>query len=354
MNRRRWWPIALLLVLALLGGACGGGKSKAKSTTTTAATAPTFPAGSTMEKIQQKGKLVVGTKFDQPGFGQKNPTNGKVEGFDVEIAKLMAVGIFGGTAASVESKIEFVETVSAVRESSITDGRVDMVVATYTINAARKQVVDFAGPYFVAKQDIMVKADDNAIKTVNDLNGKKVCSVQGSTSIKNVAAKAPRADLSIQFKTYSECAQALEDGRVQAVTTDDTILAGLVQKSGGKFKLVGAPFSDEPYGIGIKKCDDDFRDFLNNRIEDIEQSGEWAKAFDATLGKLGLKVPQPPKPDRYPTNPSCLTGSSTSSSSSTSVSGSGTSTTARASTTSTSRPSTTTSTSAPATTTSAP
>jgi glutamate transport system substrate-binding protein len=293
--------LALLAVVALAAAACGSDKKTTSSgaTATTVSKAPTFAAGSTMATIQQKGKLVVGTKFDQPGFGLKNPTTGKVEGFDVEIAKLMAVGIFGGTAADVDSKIEFVETVSAVRESSIVDGKVDMVAATYTINDARKQIVDFAGPYFVAKQDIMVKKDDTSIKSVTDLNGKKVCSAQGSTSIKNVAAKAPQADLSIQFKTYSECAAALGDGRVQAVSTDNTILAGLVQQSAGAFKLVGNPFSDEPYGIGIKKGDDAFRTFLNDRIEAIQDSGDWKKAFDATLGKLGLKAPTPPKPDRY-------------------------------------------------------
>jgi len=302
MNRRRWCTIALLLVVALTGAACGSDDSNdnaGDTNTTVVEKAPTFPADSTMAKIQQKGKLVVGTKFDQPGFGLKNPTTGKVEGFDVEIAKLVAAGIFGGSASDAEKKIEFVETVSAVRESSITDGKVDMVVATYTINDARKQIVDFAGPYFVAQQDIMVKKDDTSIKSVDDLNGKKVCSAQGSTSIKNVQAKAPQADLSIQFKTYSECAAALGDGRVQAVTTDNTILAGLVQQSAGAYKLVGKPFSDEPYGIGMKKGDDAFRTFLNDRIEKIEANGDWKDAFDATLGKLDLKAPKPPTPDNY-------------------------------------------------------
>jgi glutamate transport system substrate-binding protein len=302
MNRQRWWTIALLMVVALLGTACGnddGGGTASDATTTTAAGPPEFPAGSTLAQIQAKGKFVVGTKFDQPGFGLKNPTTGKVEGFDVEIAKLIAVGIFGGTVADVESKVDFVETVSAVRESSIIDGKVDMIAATYTINDARKQQVDFAGPYFEAQQDIMVKKDDTTIKSVEDLNGKKVCSAQGSTSLKNIQAKAPQADVSIQFKTYSECASALGDGRVQAVSTDNTILAGLVQQSGGAYKLLDAPFSDEPYGLGLKKGSDVYRAFLNDRLEEIEKSGEWKKAFEATLGKIGLETPEPPAIDRY-------------------------------------------------------
>ena len=302
MNRRRWWMIALVLVVALTGAACGSdddGGSASDATTTTEAGPPEFPAGSTMAAIQEKGKFVVGTKFDQPGFGLKDAATGKVEGFDVEIAKLIAVGIFGGTVEDVESKVEFVETVSAVRESSIIDGKVDMIAATYTINDARKQVVDFAGPYFEAQQDIMVKKDNTTIKSVEDLNGKKVCSAQGSTSLKNIQAKAPQADVSIQFKTYSECASALGDGRVEAVSTDNTILAGLVAASSGAYKLLDAPFSEEPYGLGLKKGADAYRTFLNDRLEEIVESGEWAKAFEATLGELGLDTPEPPKVDRY-------------------------------------------------------
>src|SRR5439155_8144172 len=204
------------------------------------------------------------------------------EGFDVEIAKLMAVGIFGGTLQSATSKINFVEAVSAVRETVIENATVDIVVATYTINDARKQRVSFAGPYYIAHQDTMVKKDDTSIKSVTDLNGKKVCTVSGSTSEKNLRAKAPQAEVTL-LPTYSQCAEQLTDGRVVAVTTDSPILAGLVQRSNGAFKLVNAPFSDEPYGIGLKRDDQGFRDFLNNRLEAIERGGQWATAFKDTL-----------------------------------------------------------------------
>ena len=193
-------------------------------------------------------------KFDQPGFGLKNPTTGDVEGFDVEIAKLIVAAI------GDDVEIEFVEAVSKNREPFIQDGTVDMVVATYTINDTRKQVVDFAGPYFVAEQDIMVKADDTTIKSVDDLNGKKVCTVKGSTSAKNLVAKAPAGRRSPCSTPTRSAPRRMTDGRVEAVTTDNTILAGLVQASDGAFKLVEAPFSDEPYGIGVKKDDDAFRD----------------------------------------------------------------------------------------------
>ena len=296
MTTRSRAIVILLVLLAVVSAACGS--SKKKTTTATTAAAAKFAAGTTMAAIQAKGKLTVGTKFDQPGFGLKNPTTGQVEGFDVEIAKLVAVGIFGGTAQNAASKINFVEAVSKNREPFIQNGTVDVVIATYTINDTRKQRVGFAGPYFIAGQDIMVKANDNTIKSVNDLNGKKVCTVKGSTSEKNVRAKAPTADV-VLFDTYSQCAEALTDGRVVAETTDNTILAGLVKSSNGAFKLVNAPFSDEPYGIGLKKGDQPFRDFLNNRIQAIEKSGQWDTAFRDTLGKLGLPTPQPPAIERY-------------------------------------------------------
>ena len=327
--RRLLFPI-LILAVALVAAACGDDDEESTTATTSGATsqpAPTFPAGSTMANIQSKGKLVVGVKYDQPGFGQRNPTNNQIEGFDVEIGKLMAVGIFGGTVDSLGNKIELVEAISRNREPFIQNGNVDIVVATYTINDARKQVVDFAGPYFIARQDIMVKSADNAIKGVGDLNGKRVCTATGSTSERNLRAQAPQADL-LLFGTYSECAQALGDGRVVAVSTDAPILAGLVQQSGGAYKLVKAPFSDEPYGIGLKKGDEAFRAFLNDRLEAIYASGEWARAYEKTLGAIGLEPTTPPPVDRY---------TATAGQTATTVAG-GSTTTTSTSTTSTTRP----------------
>ena len=344
MSRRRWWIIALLSVLALLGAACGsdddGGAVDDDEDTTTTTAKPSFAAGTTMAALQAKGKIVVGTKFDQPGFGLKNPTTGEVEGFDVEVAKLIAQAVFGGDVDDVKSKVEFTEAVSKNREPYIQNGTVDIVVATYTINDARKQVVDFAGPYFVAEQDIMVKADDTSIKSVTDLNGKKVCTVKGSTSEKNLRAKAPTADV-LLFDTYSLCAEALGDGRVVAVTTDNTILQGLVKAAGSAYKLIEAPFSEEPYGIGLKKGDDAFREFLNDTLEKIFENEEWEKAFDRTLGSagLGLKVPDPPEVDRYTsagaagTTSTTGTGTGSGGTTSTSSARATTSTTARTTTT---------------------
>lgn len=291
--------------LALLGlAACGSDDEPSVSTPSTGGagqtttTRPGFDAGTTMAELQAAGKIKIGVKFDLPGFGLKNPTTGELEGFDIEIAKLIAAGIFGGTAEEAAGRIEFVEAISKNREPFLQNGQVDLVISTYTINDTRKEVVDFAGPYFVAQQDIMVKASDSSITKAEDLNGKKVCTAKGSTSEKNVRAAAPQAELTL-FDLYSQCAEALGDGRVDAVSTDNTILAGLVQSSGGSFKLVKAPFSDEPYGIGLPKGDDALRTFVNDRLEAIFADGSWAAAFASTLGTLGLDTPRPPTVDRY-------------------------------------------------------
>jgi glutamate transport system substrate-binding protein len=294
--------VPLLLTLTLVAAACGSDSEDADDTTptptTTATTRPQFAAGTTMATLQGKGKIVVGTKFDQPGLGQKNPVTGKVEGFDVEIAKLIAVGLFGGSAADIDSKIEFKESTTPNREAFIENATVDIVVATYTINDARKMRIDFAGPYYVAGQDIMVKTSDNTIKGVADLNGKKTCSVRNSTPAANVKRLAPQADLT-EFDQYSDCVQALRDGRVTSVTTDNSILLGFVANAPTEFKIVGNKFTDEPYGIGLKKGDTAFRTFINDRLEAMYANGQWAKAFGDTLGKLGIPVPTPPPVNRY-------------------------------------------------------
>jgi glutamate transport system substrate-binding protein len=257
--------------------------------------ASSLPASPTLDAIKKRGKIIVGTKYDQPLFGQQNPTNNKLEGFDTEMARLVSIRIFGDP-----NKIEFVESVSKNREPFIQQGKVDMVAATYTINDKRKKVVDFAGPYYVAGQDIMVKSGDSSINSVTDLNGKKVCTVEGSTSEENVKTKAPQAQVTA-LDTYSACAEALGDGRVVAETTDNVILLGLISQNKDAYKLVGKPFTQEPYGLGMKKGDTGFRNFLNDTLEESYRNGDWAKAFASTAGTVEKSTPQPPAVDRYTT-----------------------------------------------------
>ena len=309
-NRNPKFLTALVALssLAFAGAACGSSSSTAQPATTkagaattkagaaTTAAAAAFPADSTMAKLKAKGKIVIGTKFDQPLFGLKNPTTNEVEGFDAEIGKLLAKKIFG---SDIKGKVEFVETTSKVREESIEQGKVDLVIATYTINAARKERVGFAGPYYTAGQDILVKKGNVAIKSVDDLKGKKVCTVQGSTSLTNVQAKVPTVDVSITFDKYSLCVEALLDGRVEAVTTDNVILLGFVNDNPDKVALVGNPFTSEPYGIGVAKADTALRGWVNDQIDAFVADGSYAAAWKATAGKTGQPTPTAPKPDRY-------------------------------------------------------
>ena len=316
MSRRRWL-LPLLLVVSLVGAACGDDDDDAATTDTTGSTdtteaLPEFPAGTTMAELQEKGKIVVGVKYDQLGSGLKNPATQELEGFDIEIAKLIAVGIFGGTVDDVEDKIEFKETRSGVREASIQGGDVDIVIATYTINAARKQQVDFAGPYVLDGQTVMVKADDTTIRTLTDLNGKRVCTVRGSTTPANLQAKQITPSELVLRETYPECATEVRQGRVDAEVTDRGILLGLVAASNRELKLVDINVSEEPLGIGLKKGDDAFRDFLNDRLEEIYESGEWVDAYEATLGELGLATPEPPAVDRYASTGTATTVATTS------------------------------------------
>ena len=304
MMRRRWL-VPVLLTLALVATACGDDDDDAATTDTTAgdttstSAAPEFAAGTTMAKLQDGGKIVVGTKFNQLGSGLKNPTTNELEGFDIEIAKLIAVGIFGGTVDDIDDKIEFKEAVSGVREAVIQGGDVDIVVATYTINDNRKKQVDFAGPYVIDGQTVMVQNSNTAIKALTDLNGKKVCTGQGSTTPDNLKNKQITPSETVLRATYPECADELRQGRVEAVVTDRGILLGLAASSSGAFKLLDIDVSEEPLGIGLKKGDDDFREFLNKRLEEIYASGEWADAYERTLGQLGLTTPEPPPVNRY-------------------------------------------------------
>jgi glutamate transport system substrate-binding protein len=282
------------VVLTGCSSEAGNQAEQAASAAPTVATDTEFAAGTTMAELSEAGKIRIGTKFDQPGFGLLNPS-GVPEGFDASVAALIA-----GKLGIEPSGITWVETVSANRESAITEDRVDMVVATYTINDKRKELIDFAGPYYEAGQDIMVaKGNPLAIDGPDALAGKKVCSVEGSTPAENIRTKYPEAQLTL-FDVYSKCADALTNGQVDAVTTDNVILTGLVAGNPEGFELVGKPFTKEPYGIGITKGDDEFRDFINDTLEESFEDGSWAAAWDATAGSIsGTPAPTPPSVNRY-------------------------------------------------------
>jgi glutamate transport system substrate-binding protein len=291
---------ASLAAAGLMLAACGGSEAgnqaeEAAENTAEVAEDVQFDAGTTMAELNEAGTITIGTKFDQPGFGLLNPNTDSPEGFDVEVAKIIAAKL--GIAAE---DIEWVETVSANREPFLQNGQVDMVVATYTINDARKQLIDFAGPYYVAGQDIMVpEGNPEGIEGPEDLAGKNVCSVEGSTPAQNIRDNYPEATLTL-FDVYSKCADALSAGQVDAVTTDNVILTGLVAGSDGAFELVGNPFTEEPYGIGVPKGDTEFRNFINDVLEESFEDGSWADAWGRTAGAISdTEAPEAPKVDRY-------------------------------------------------------
>lgn len=251
----------------------------------------TFDDGTTMAKLHDAGKITIGTKYDQPLFGLMNPTTNKPEGFDVEIGKIIAAKL-----GLTEDQITWKEAVSANREPFIEKGEVDIVVATYTINDDRKQVIDFGGPYYIAGQDLLVlSGNPDGISGIDDVKGKKVCSVTGSTSEENL--KKEGVDV-LATDTYSNCLEPLRSGEVVAVSTDNVILAGLADQNQGEFEVVENPFTEEPYGIGLKKGDDDFRGFINDTLQESFDDGDWAAAWEKTAGKV-LSTPEPPKIDNY-------------------------------------------------------
>ncbi len=290
--------LAMLGAFALLAAACGGDDDDDDDDDGDGPTVavPTFAADSTMGKIAAANKMVVGVKFDQPGFGLKDPATGKVDGFDVAIAKEI-----GKALGLEESEIDFQESISANRIPYLQEDKVDMVIATMTINAERKTQIEFSRPYFLAGQSILVKKDNTSITKVEDLNGKTVCSVQGSTSEKNVQAKAPQANLQ-SLTTYAACVSGMKDGRYEAVSTDDIILAGFAAAD-NSLKLVGGQFTQEPYGIGVKKGKTDMQGFIDSLLTQWFENGTWDRIYEEYLGEVeGLPSAADARAKLPPTN----------------------------------------------------
>jgi len=280
--------IALATVVAMTG--CTDSSAENENTAPEVEEEVSFEAGTTMAELNEKGSITIGTKFDQPLFGQVD-ADGDPQGFDVEIGKLIAAKL-----GISEDNITWTETVSANREPFIESGEVDVVIATYTINDARKEVISFAGPYYEAGQDLLVLAGNpEGIEGPEDLTGKAVCTVSGSTSEKNIAEYTTNV---IATGGYADCLEPLRTGAVVAVTTDNVILAGLADQNSPEFEVVGNPFTEEPYGIGLAKDDTDFRNFINDVLEESYEDGTWAEAWENTAGVV-LDTPEPPAVDRY-------------------------------------------------------
>ncbi|NYF99368.1 glutamate ABC transporter substrate-binding protein [Janibacter cremeus] len=274
---------ALALTLAACGGDSGGDVDVADS--------PEFDSGTTMAELADSGNITIGVKFDQPGIGFMPPGADIPEGFDIEMAKIVA-----GKLGIAPEDVTWKETVSDNREPFLENGTVDIVVASYSITDDRRGVVGQAGPYYVTGQQLLVREEDkDKITGPDDLEGVKTCSVTGSTSIKTVTEEYGAEP--VPFDTYSACVTQLENGSVDVVTTDGSILLGYAAEAPDELEVVGDTFSEERYGVGFSKGDNDMCTFLHDTIQESFEDGSWAKAFESTLGKSGVDTPEPPKLD---------------------------------------------------------
>jgi glutamate transport system substrate-binding protein len=272
--------LAFVAAFSILAMACGGdGDDAGGAVSEPPAAAPSFPAGSTMDQIAKRGRIVIGVKYDVPLFGLVDPVNRRLDGFDVAMGKEIAKAI-----GLQENQVEFVEAVTANRIPFLLEDRVDLVISTFTITDMRKEQIDFSRPYYKAGQSILVKRENNSINTATDLNGKTVCAQAGSTSEQNVMRVAPQAQL-LPLQVISACVQAMKDGRVEAVSTDDIQLAGFAAAD-NTLKLVGGQFTTELYGIGVKKGKTDLVQFIDGEIAKMLQDGRWEKIYGQYLGNV--------------------------------------------------------------------
>jgi polar amino acid transport system substrate-binding protein len=244
-----------------------------------------MPSGSTMAAIAERGRLIVGVDQNTNPFGFLDPGSGRLQGFDIDLAREIARRIFGDP-----DRIDLQVVEAGQRESALASGQVDLIVRTYSITCERKQIVDFSTTYFYANQKILARKDSK-IGSAADLSGKRVCSVSGTTSLKRVFDLNPRPTL-IGVTSWTDCLLMLQQGQVDAISTDDVVLKGLAEQD-PNVELVGDSLGNEPYGVGIKKGNDDLVRFVNGALEDIRADGTWERLYDRWLTSLGPS-PGPP------------------------------------------------------------
>ncbi len=267
MRFQKWIVSFLLIMMVLVVAACSSDNTKS--------------GGNTLEDIKQRGKLIAGVKYDTYLFGYKDPSDNQVKGFEIDLMKAFTKKILGD-----ENKVEFKEVTSKTRIKLLNAGDIDLIAATMTVSKERQKQVDFSRIYFLAGQSLLVK-NNSTIQSINDLKGKKVSTAKGSTSAKNIKKLAPEATLE-EYENYADALTALKSGKVDAVTTDDSILIGMQQQN-PDLKLVGGQFTKEPYGIAVKKGNTGLQKELNTFIQEIWDNGQYA-----TLYKKWFKK-DPPK-----------------------------------------------------------
>ena len=280
------WALILVLALGLLVAACGDDEEEqpAGGESTPAAEVEQFPEDTTMGKIQAAGEIKIGVKYDVPPFGFKNPQNDEIEGFDVDFGQAIADKL------GVEPN--FIEAISDNRIPFLQDGTVDLVLSTMTINAERAQEIGFSEPYYIARGRILVPPDSD-IAGIDDLAGKKVCTALGSTYEETLKEQAPKADLEL-VDSYSECLELVQNGAVDAVSTDDVILTGMIIQDDTLKLTEGEPLTTEPYGAGLPKDDAEFKEFVDGVLEEYKSGGGWAESYEKWVGQYTGEQQDPP------------------------------------------------------------
>jgi glutamate transport system substrate-binding protein len=283
---KRRWLVALLLVPALVAGACGGDDEAEEPADTEAQQeeAPEFEAGTPMAEFQEAGEVVIGVKYDVPPFGFQNPESGEVEGFDVELGKYIAEEL------GVEP--EFIEAITDNRIPFLQDGTADLILSTMTITTDRDAEIDFSRPYFIAHGRILVP-DGSDIAGIDDLNGKKVCTATGSTYEATIKDQARDADLQL-VDSYSECFELIQNGGVDAVSTDDVILTGMIIQD-DSLQMVGDEMTREPYGVGLPNNSPELQEFIDGVVEQSFEDGTWDELYEEWVGQYTGEEPDHPE-----------------------------------------------------------
>ncbi|MEN0136719.1 MAG: glutamate ABC transporter substrate-binding protein [Rhodococcus sp. (in: high G+C Gram-positive bacteria)] len=282
--------VPLVVVLAIAGIALFGTRSTVTTGITPAvAQSPQFPAGTTMEKIARDGVLRVGTRFDHPGLSARN-LRGEQEGYEIDLVRYIA-----GKLGVPADRIEWTEANSASREQLLQQDKVDVVVATLSINDKRRQVISFGGPYLDINNDLVTaKGNPKNITDPQTPNGVTVCSTLGGAVSASLRKNFPQTNL-IEFDVSSKCIDALKNGTVDALATQGPIGAGYVSKDQKDIELINKPFAVESWGVGIAKGDVAFCEFLNGAITDYYSDGSAEEAWADSLGRYTKQQPVMPE-----------------------------------------------------------
>jgi len=253
---------------------------------------PAFEPGTTMARIQEAGKLRVGTRFDIPAVALRNPITGEMEGFDIEVARGIARRL-----GLTEDQIEYTEVISANRESALSQGLVDINVSGYVVTPKRREAVGQAGPYVDVHSRLFVHQDNiDKYTTIESIKGMRICSTPTGTPVAIIerlgATLVPIDDLNV-------CKQHVVNKVVDGNIANDLNTMGFVNQYDGLVVAKTPPLSDEGWGVGLKKDDEPFCRFIIDALKDMKASGEYKTNFENAFGSLGLPYQEAPDPDDH-------------------------------------------------------